>query len=272
MESNKLPISSPDLPIEGKVVGVMDTEWTDKKHNLFLRSMEASFVNQLHRSDYDLKDLVSWLSRTQTYSNRSGLDPDTRTFGQFKVRNREKAKFKSTNNKDDIDNESPPLSENLWIQHFRPCLISKEPQLPSANDIVNGEFARQSIQLRSQRNEREATTSKQTLHYTSHKHHHEPVVSMTEVSDQNFVDTEIEGGEKLKRRCTKKRARPVISRTKDQVVPFVGQTSDEETKERNEEGSSKNLRITEAALQMGPEPSSFKGEETIVDSGVNWTR
>lgn len=36
------------------------TEWTDAKHSLYLKSMEASFVSQLHNS----LDLLGWNSES----------------------------------------------------------------------------------------------------------------------------------------------------------------------------------------------------------------
>lgn len=41
------------------------TEWTDKKHNLYLNSIEASFVKQLYNPDNLLRDLHVWSSRRQ---------------------------------------------------------------------------------------------------------------------------------------------------------------------------------------------------------------
>jgi hypothetical protein len=37
----------------------MSSEWTDEKHKLYLKSMEASFVNQLYNSI----DLLGWRSQ-----------------------------------------------------------------------------------------------------------------------------------------------------------------------------------------------------------------
>ncbi|KAJ6809542.1 uncharacterized protein M6B38_161960 [Iris pallida] len=204
----------------------MANKWTDKKHSLYLDSMEASFVKQLYNKENHSNDLVGWLSRTRTCRNKYVSDPENQTFGQFKVPHRDcrdKVKFERTESEDDIGNHSHPRSKNLWIQHFRQRTASNEPHLTSANEMDNNELVCQSIQ--------------------------ESVGCMTEASDQNFEVMEVERGEELRSR-SKKRARPAISPTKDQVVPSVGQTSDEERG-----CSRKNSEITREVSQVGPETS-----------------
>ncbi|KAJ6818158.1 uncharacterized protein M6B38_407445 [Iris pallida] len=233
-DESSLPLCSScsdrQITTETKVVDVMDNEWTNKKHSLYLDNMEASFVNQLYNRENRSNDLVRWLSRTKTCTNKYVPDPENQTFGQFKVPPRDcwdKVKFKRMASEDDIRKHSHPLSKNLWIQHFRPSSASNEPHLSSANEMDNSDLACESIQ--------------------------ESVGRMTEASDQNFVDMEVERGEEL-RRCSKKRSRPATSPTKDQVVPFFGQTSEDEEKG----GSSKKLEIVEAALQVGLEDSGVR--------------
>lgn len=43
----------------------MATEWTDEKHSLYLKSMEASFVSQLYNSS----DFLGWRSQEDYSSN-----------------------------------------------------------------------------------------------------------------------------------------------------------------------------------------------------------
>lgn len=46
-------------------MAVMSKEWTDEKHSLYLKSMEASFVNDLYNS----MDLLGWRSQKDSWSN-----------------------------------------------------------------------------------------------------------------------------------------------------------------------------------------------------------
>ncbi|PKI69732.1 hypothetical protein CRG98_009888 [Punica granatum] len=96
----------------------MPMEWTDEKHNLYLKSMEASFMNQLHDSmnllserfkNYNLSNIDSSLLRSNTDSPS----------GQFKVHqdgNWKKLSFK----RPAADVSSDELLASPWIQHFRP--------------------------------------------------------------------------------------------------------------------------------------------------------
>ena len=43
----------------------MSVEWTDEKHSLYLKSMEASFVNEL----YDSMELLGWCSSNNHLSH-----------------------------------------------------------------------------------------------------------------------------------------------------------------------------------------------------------
>lgn len=43
----------------------MSVEWTDEKHSLYLKSMEASFVNEL----YDSMELLGWQPEMKHLSN-----------------------------------------------------------------------------------------------------------------------------------------------------------------------------------------------------------
>lgn len=61
----------------------MSCKWTDEKHSLYLKSMEASFVNQLYNS----MDVFGWQSHEQHQSNprsTNNVDVHNRTSGKFK--------------------------------------------------------------------------------------------------------------------------------------------------------------------------------------------
>ncbi|KAH7846104.1 hypothetical protein Vadar_009997 [Vaccinium darrowii] len=56
----------------------MSTEWTDKKHSMYLKSMEASFVNDLYNS----ADTLGWRSQRQLGEKHSNTCISS---GQYKV-------------------------------------------------------------------------------------------------------------------------------------------------------------------------------------------
>lgn len=67
------------------MVDSRSTGWTDEKHNLYLSSIEESFVNQLYSSKYNSKVLLglsSRYSRTQKHGNSSVSNASSLTSGQ----------------------------------------------------------------------------------------------------------------------------------------------------------------------------------------------
>ncbi|XP_022772194.1 uncharacterized protein LOC111314847 isoform X2 [Durio zibethinus] len=95
------------------------TEWTDEKHSLYLKSMEASFVNQL----YDSMNCLGWnLQKERLPGSKSSRPADCASSGQFKVLrggcwkkiNFERPGFQ-LNKKDD----SYCFVASPWIQHLR---------------------------------------------------------------------------------------------------------------------------------------------------------
>lgn len=72
---------------DSPVIASMASEWTDEKHNLYLKSMEASFVNQLHNS----MDLLGWRSLKEGSVPNLSREVNCRTCtpsGEFKVHRR----------------------------------------------------------------------------------------------------------------------------------------------------------------------------------------
>ncbi|KAJ0975999.1 hypothetical protein J5N97_017964 [Dioscorea zingiberensis] len=219
-----------------KVEDSLSMEWTDEKHSLYLNSMEASFVDLLYRNKYHLKDLHGLPSRTRKHTNSLGVDAKTVSSGQFKVLRRgcwEKLNFeKAAESHNDTESEAHLLSANPWIQHFRPSSIGKELHVPSYNLMDVNDSSTQPINLSNQNNERAATSSMQFPCF-SRICHQDSVGCCTEVSDQNFVDQEPEGGKKLSITGRKKKAKTAATKEpfKDQVVPLgklhIGSTCEE---------------------------------------------
>ncbi|KAE8713424.1 Cold regulated protein 27, putative isoform 3 [Hibiscus syriacus] len=94
------------------------TEWTNEKHNLYLKSMEASFVDQL----YDSTSSLGWNSKEKFSGSKSSRKPHCISSGQFKVLrggcwkkiNLERPGF-LLNKRDG----SHSFVGSPWIQHFR---------------------------------------------------------------------------------------------------------------------------------------------------------
>nr|CAD1827092.1 unnamed protein product [Ananas comosus var. bracteatus] len=105
---------------------LMSTEWTDEKHNLYLNSIEASFISQLYSSEYSLDDFHG-LSPITKKDNASASDINHRSTGQFKVQRDGswgKINFERVTNH--VENKARLLTANPWIQHFRSPLIRRE--------------------------------------------------------------------------------------------------------------------------------------------------
>ncbi|KAK2995604.1 hypothetical protein RJ640_020240, partial [Escallonia rubra] len=98
------------------------TEWTDAKHSLYLKSMEASFVNQLYNS----ADLLGRRSQEDGSSHpkfsrqmHAGTHVPS---GQFKVLRDgcwERVNFQKDEPQISKVDASHLLSANPWIRHFR---------------------------------------------------------------------------------------------------------------------------------------------------------
>ncbi|KAL0366187.1 UNVERIFIED_CONTAM: Cold-regulated protein 27 [Sesamum radiatum] len=154
------------------------TEWTDEKHSLYLKSMEATFVNQLYKS----LDLFGRQSEKNSTSGSKSSKPKQTSIrapsGQFKVLRDgcwSKIDFKRDEAEVNQEEESGVLLANPWIQHYRrsekqdnrtyPASCSKAPLATTVNQC-----SVQNFQLWRQ----------------------DSVGSNTEVTDQNFNDDDLE--------------------------------------------------------------------------------
>lgn len=187
------------------------TEWTDEKHSLYLKSMEASFVNQLYSS----ADIPAW--NDVTSSRQMHCAPS----GQFKVLRRgcwQKLNLERPEFQPNKTLNSHGLSANLWIRHFKSeCKLktfaSSNPPGIAGSKIVINLSGKKAVSC-------EAATRSKHLD-TSHLRHHDLSDSSAEVSDQNFIDEESKG-EKASRICSSKKMKtekPDSSSHDDQVVP-----------------------------------------------------
>ncbi|XP_061344722.1 cold-regulated protein 27-like [Gastrolobium bilobum] len=184
-------------------------EWTNEKHSMYIKSIEASFVNQL----YDSKQMRASFSPKGT-SN----DPAT-TSGQFKVLRCgcwQKISFERENPQMSRINQCHDLTANPWIRHYRSSNKQRSVVAPSLQESVT--TTSQVVELGQRKG---ITSGSEHLHLCeSHVHHQDMLCSDTEMSDQNFVD-EVEVEEE-NNRSNVKRHKSLISDAKgnDQMVPI----------------------------------------------------
>ncbi|KAI4336979.1 hypothetical protein L6164_015444 [Bauhinia variegata] len=168
------------------------TDWTDEKHSLYLKSMEASFVNQL----YDSKEMLGWHSPNST----------TTPSGQFKVLRGgcwQKVNFRRNNSEINRSNECHDLKVNPWIQHFR----SSTKHRATANALPTFEDSTTcTSQMDDLSGRKEILSASETVSMReSHMCRQDMMCSDTEMSDQNFVDEEVEGENENNKRNTKRK-------------------------------------------------------------------
>uniref|UniRef100_A0A2P2KP92 Uncharacterized protein LOC105129510 isoform X5 n=1 Tax=Rhizophora mucronata TaxID=61149 RepID=A0A2P2KP92_RHIMU len=119
---------------DSRVKDSMSTEWTDEKHSLYLKSMEASFVDQLYNS----MDLLAWKSKKQVLDPKmtQHVNCDSCTSsGQFKVLRYggwQKIHFRRPESQRNVGNESLGLLSSPWIQHF---ISARKPQVAPSSTI-----------------------------------------------------------------------------------------------------------------------------------------
>ncbi|XP_030454340.1 cold-regulated protein 27-like isoform X1 [Syzygium oleosum] len=201
----------PDLPGTDS----SNTEWTDEKHSLYLKSMEATFVDQL----YDSMELLGWHLEKANF-----VDPLTRQSnkqhpyapsGQFKVL-RDGSWKKINFERPDLQVEKADGSRDLlkspWIQHFRPA--SRVLRSGSPNYQTSSGKGKKALAY--------ASAGNSEQFHACHSYFGNQIDNgNAEVTDQNFVDEDI-GGRKGSNMCSAKKAKTsgTDSSDNDQVVPF----------------------------------------------------
>jgi hypothetical protein len=191
----------------------MSIEWTDKKHSMYLKSMEASFVNDLYNS----ADTLGWRSQRQLGEKHSNTCISS---GQYKVLRGgcwEKVNFESQKQQTNKENGPHVLLANPWIQHFRSaCREQNVLSCDLQERISFGSLEVRTIQKIALAPADLAANMKQFPLC-----HSDSVGSDTEVTDQNFIDEDSEG-EKANHVQEAKRRKilAVPPSSNDQVVPF----------------------------------------------------
>lgn len=213
--------AEPSSSLGNLVMESLSSDWTDEKHSLYLKSMEASFVDQL-------------------YDNRQ-KHLNTRTpSGQFKVLRGgcwQKINFKRGDSQLKKADGSRSLLANPWIQHFRSACTT---QVVASGDVQKND-ASTSQALDVAGNNAifcgTATSNSNQIHarYYQYLCHQDSADSNTEVSDQNFVDEEVEGEKESDMHADVKRIKSCTTNasSNDQVVPHDKSPATEDVKADN---------------------------------------
>ncbi|GAB4852151.1 hypothetical protein Ancab_016341 [Ancistrocladus abbreviatus] len=193
--------------------GLLSAEWTDEKHSLYLKSMEASFVDQLYNS----MDLLCRHRKKEHHSTmRSSKHINSHMSDQFKVHKHGRWQQLNFGRAEPLPEETDGhhlILANPWIKHFRaggkpdiPLTVSQENIASGSQPVYRGgkmEFAHMSANI--------------SMQFAVSSHHQDCLNSNEEVSDQNFADEEgTDEVYRTKRLRTSESAAP----SNDQVVPF----------------------------------------------------
>ncbi|KAK4770527.1 hypothetical protein SAY87_031059 [Trapa incisa] len=186
------------------------TEWTDEKHSHYLRSVEASFVNEL----YDSFDFPKF------HLQKEHSTPTCCPSGQYKVLQHgfwHKVNFARPSFSQNKADGSRRVLASPWIRRFRSSSKQQNHEVVSVNEngAISCVLAANVQRPSSRRPHRKINSNPATLGDNS------AICDFREFSDQNFVDGDEGGeGESKSRKSGSKRVKTVEDRTSsvDQVV------------------------------------------------------
>ncbi|KAL8145165.1 cold-regulated protein 27-like [Apium graveolens] len=184
------------------------TEWTDEKHNEYLQSMEASFVDQLYNS-LDLHGSMSHKEHSSDPKSSRQMHVSTRIpSGQFKVLRDgcwTKINVRRGEPPSRVANDPRDISVNPWVRHYR----------SGHRHQIHQTVASHSLQGKA------ILDSKNPFHMLQpNPCHHDSADNNTEVTDQNFVDEDLDKEVASQTGVVDKIKTSVIASTStDQVVP-----------------------------------------------------
>ncbi|XP_071694528.1 uncharacterized protein [Rutidosis leptorrhynchoides] len=165
------------------------SEWTDEKHSLYLKSMEASFVDQLYNSF----DPHNWQTQNEFSSDSMSsrrVHVSTRCpSGQFKVLQHGSWSTIDFKRENSVRNETNKthISKSPWIQHFR-------------NGNGHGDMGSVSVDEK-----RSLTQNSQFPESDLRLHCQQTNFGNAEVTDQNFVQEDSVVQNMNAEPCSKKR-------------------------------------------------------------------
>ncbi|KAK4745680.1 hypothetical protein SAY87_011992 [Trapa incisa] len=201
-----------DLSRAPKFTGTdsMPMEWTDEKHSLYLKSIEASFVNQL----YDSLDCHQQ-HRQSPSSSKTLFKPNCSPSGQFKVLRDgfwHEVNFSRPRLQRNQADECHCFLASPWIKHFK-SVNSLQGETASLKN--NGKMSCAPA----------ADIHKRSQCWPYAKFDGGNSDSAVEVSDQNFVNEDEEGefsGESSTNGAKRMKTVKGGTSNADQVVPFDG--------------------------------------------------
>uniref|UniRef100_A0A5B7AJK6 Uncharacterized protein n=1 Tax=Davidia involucrata TaxID=16924 RepID=A0A5B7AJK6_DAVIN len=188
------------------------TAWTNEKHSSYLDSLEGSFVNQLHHS----MGLLAWCSDSSQQlpaNNRSSYDQFTVLQGGCW----QKINFERNQPLLDAADDSHVILDSPWIHHFR-C-TGKSRTIASAGSQQHRMLHSKGTPLGGKRTFSHGFVTSLGQLPVCHQYYQDSVGSITEISDQNFVDED--GEEKSGNLSMGKRLKTAAAdvSSKDQIVP-----------------------------------------------------
>ncbi|XP_031491751.1 cold-regulated protein 27-like isoform X2 [Nymphaea colorata] len=201
------------------------TDWTDEKHRLYINSMEASFVSQLHSQKHFSSSLLSWLQKKRKLQNQRPELMSTSTSGstgQFEVLQEgswKRLNFDDTEFQADVLGSQQDLLVNPWIRHFKSGSSSKGRRVTSAK--LQGEYDGHIGELREVVPHSSKSHFTQTSNHLSHMSVQKYFGNNSEASDQNFSEEEGEENNFVKGiQMEEPESRNNEASAFDQVVPF----------------------------------------------------
>ncbi|KAA8536202.1 hypothetical protein F0562_028680 [Nyssa sinensis] len=166
------------------------TAWTNEKHRLYLDSLEASFVNQLQHS----MGLLAWCSdSSRQLPVNSCTSSDQVRHLQFTVLRDgcwQKINFEQNQPLLDVAADSHVFLDNPWICHFR-C-AGKNCTIASADLQQHRTLCSKVTPSRGKRAFSPGLATSLEELPVCHRCNQDTAGSITEVSDQNFVDEDQE--------------------------------------------------------------------------------
>ncbi|KAF5747003.1 hypothetical protein HS088_TW06G01180 [Tripterygium wilfordii] len=225
IESSELSLQEETASMDPPMAESLPTEWTNEKHSMYLKFMEASFVDQLYTST-DLLGRHSAKGKSDLKLPRQRYSDNPASSGQFKVFRGgcwQKMNFERPEPPQSVPEESHGFLASPWIRHF--SQVCEPEVLASPNILESSASERLAVNLSGEKEMLGASdTNLQQPHACLYSHpcHIDLVGSVTEVSDQNFVDKDTRG-EKQRSKCSSKRMRTPSTNTlsNDQVVPHT---------------------------------------------------
>ncbi|ESQ44783.1 hypothetical protein EUTSA_v10003264mg [Eutrema salsugineum] len=195
----------------------MPIEWTDEKHSLYLKSMEASFVHQLYKSLGSLgsNSNKETVPDVQFSSGRKPSDEQVLRDGFWQKMNVKQPEHRINGRHGGGGGGSHEFLRSPWIKHYKPLPKTQSPVTDELENQVVSSNEKKGIVICSSGS---ASSLKQILREgCSHSRDRDQISIGEEVSDQNFVN-EVTNGEN----GSSKKMKTVMSESSstDQVVPI----------------------------------------------------